>query len=175
MNTFANLAKNRRSIRKYEDKKIDKSTIEDILKVALMSPASKRSNGWEFVVVEERKMLEDLAACRQMGSKFISDAPAAIVVCADPEKSDVWFADASIAATFIQLAIEDMGLGSCWVQVHNRMFSETVSSSDYIKEKLGIPEHMEVMNIISFGYKNEERKAYDEDKLLYDKIHWGKF
>ena len=31
------------------------------------------------------------------------------------------------------------------------------------------------MNIVSLGYKNEERKPYDLDKLLYDKIHYDKF
>ncbi len=175
MISFLDLVKNRRSIRKYEDKPVERKHLENILKVALMSPASKRSNGWEFIVVEDKTSLQKLSECRTMGSKFVADAPAAIVVCSDPEKSDVWYEDASIAATFIQLAIQDLGLGSCWVQVHNRMHSEEIDSSTYIKSHLNIPENLEVLNIITLGYKDEDRKPYDEDKLLYDKIHWEKF
>lgn len=175
MSTFHNLVKNRRSIRKYQDKPVEKHLLDQILQIALMSPASKRTNGWEFIVIEDKATLEQMAQCRQMGSKFVANAPAAIVVCADPEKSDVWYEDASIAATFIQLAAAELNLGSCWVQVHNRMHSDNLSANQYIKQLLEIPQHLEVLNIITLGYKDEDRKPYDEEKLAYDKIHWGKF
>ena len=99
----------------------------------------------------------------------------AIVVAYDPEKSDVWFEDASIAATFIQLAAEDLGLGSCWVQVYKRHYNETTTSEDYIKDLLGIHATLRVLNMITIGYKDEERKPYDEAKLLYDKLHYNQF
>ena len=175
MKTFHDLAKNRRSIRKYLEKNIEKEKIDQILQTALMSPASKRTNGWEFIVVENKEMLKKLSECREFGSKLVADAPLAIVIVADPSKSDVWYEDASIASTFIQLQAEDLGLGSCWVQVHNREKNDKETAEDYVKNLLAIPQNLRVLNMVAIGYKNEDRKPYDEEKLQYDKIHWEKF
>ncbi|MDD3323248.1 MAG: NAD(P)H nitroreductase [Sphingobacteriia bacterium] len=175
MTSFYDLAKNRRSIRKYLAKPVESEKVDAILRVALMSPASKRANGWEFIVVDDRENLIKLSQCREFGSKFVADAPMAIVVAYDPEKSDVWFEDASIAATFVQLAAQDLGLGSCWVQVYNRQHDENTTAEHFIQNILGIPENFHVLNIITLGYKDEERKPYDEEKLLYNKIHRNQF
>lgn len=175
MTSFYDLLKNRRSIRKYLDKTIEPEKIDSILRSALMSPASKRTNGWEFIIVDNKDLLQKIASCREVGSAFISNAPLAVVVCASPEKSDVWYEDASIASIIIQLAASDMGLGSCWVQVHNRMYNSSTSSGEYISQLLNIPDNLEVLNIITLGYKNEERKPYDEEKLSYEKLHRNTF
>ena len=175
MTSFYDLVKNRRSIRKYENRPVEQEKIDSILRSALMSPASKRTNGWEFIVVDNRELLQKMSTCRELGSKFVADAPMAIVVCASPEKSDVWFEDASIAALIIQLAAADLELGSCWVQVYNRMHTETETAGEYIRQLLNIPEDLEVLNIVTLGYKNEERKPYDEEKLSYDKLHRNTF
>ena len=175
MTSFYDLVKNRRSIRKYEDRVVEQEKIDSILRSALMSPASKRTNGWEFIVVDDRELLQQMSTCRELGSKFVADAPMAIVVCASPEKSDVWFEDASIAALIIQLAAADLEHGSCWVQVYNRMHTETETAGEYIRQLLNIPENLEVLNIVTLGYKNEERKPYDEEKLSYDKLHRNTF
>ena len=175
MTSFYDLVKNRRSIRKYEDRPVEQEKIDSILRSALMSPASKRTNGWEFIVVDDRELLQKMSICREMGSKFVADAPMAIVVCATPEKSDVWFEDASIAALIIQLAAADLELGSCWVQVYKRMYTETETAGEYIRQLLNIPDNLEVLNIVTLGYKNEERKPYEEEKLSYDKLHRNTF
>lgn len=175
MNSFNDLLKNRRSIRKYLEQKVEEEKVDEILKAALMSPASKRTNGWEFVVVDDKDKLQLMSECREMGSRFLSGAPMAIVVCASVEKSDVWFEDASIASIIIQLAAADLGLGSCWIQVYKRQHTENETAGEYIRRLLGIPEGFEVLNIVSLGYKDEERKPYDYEKLSYDKIHRNTF
>ncbi|HRS67641.1 MAG TPA: nitroreductase family protein [Paludibacteraceae bacterium] len=175
MTTFEALIKNRRSIRKYLDKSIETEKVDAILRTALMSPASKRANGWEFIVVDQRETLVKLAACREVGSKFVADAPLAIVVAYDTEKCDVWYEDASIAAIIIQLAAADLDLGSCWVQVHNRTYNDTTTSEAYVRDLLQIPHNYHVLCMITIGYKDEERKPYDVEKLAYDKIHYNKF
>lgn len=172
---FLDLLKNRRSIRKYTDDGIEREKLDAILKAALMSPSSKRTNGWEFVVVQDKEMLKKLSESREAGSQLVEGAAAAIVVCADPAKSDVWFCDASIASLIIQLEAAELGIGSCWVQIYKRMHPAGGTAGEYVKSLLGIPEHLEVMNIVSLGYKNEERKPYDESKLLYEKIHFDTF
>ena len=175
METFFELLKGRRSIRKYLAKPVESDKIDTITKAALMSPASKRSNSWEFIVVQNSDMLQKLADCRPHGSQFLADAPLGIIVIADTTKSDVWIEDASIAAIIIQLQVQNLGLGSCWIQVFQREKDETTSSDKYIRELLNIPENYAVLNIVSIGYPNEERKPYDEEKLALEKIHSEKF
>lgn len=175
MDSFYNLVKHRRSIRKYADRPVEREKLDQMLRTALMSPASKRANGWEFIVVDDRAQLARMAECREFGSKLIAGAPAAIVVAYDPQKSDVWFEDASIAALLLQLAAEDLGLGSCWVQVYNRQHNETTTAEAYIRALLDIPDTLHVLNIVTVGYKDEEHKPYDETKLAYDKIHWNRY
>lgn len=173
-NSFFELLRNRRSIRKFLPQQVDAEKIDLILKAALMSPASKRTNGWEFWVVEQKEILKEMSECRPFGSKLLENAPLAIVVTADPQKSDVWFEDASIAAIIIQLEAADLGLGSCWVQIYNREKDENISAEQHIKNLLNIPEHLKVLCAIAIGYKDEERKPFDIEKLAYEKIHFHK-
>ena len=64
MESFATLIKNRRSTRKFTDQLLSPEQVEMILKAALMAPASKRKNPWQFVVVEDKEMLKKLAGCK---------------------------------------------------------------------------------------------------------------
>jgi nitroreductase len=175
MTSFFELLKNRRSIRKYSIKSIEPEKINKILQAALMSPASKRSNPWEFIVVEGKDTLQKLANSRPHGSQLLSGSPLGIVVIADTTKSDIWMEDASIASIIIQLQAQDLGLGSCWVQVYGRQKDEETSTEEFIHQLLDIPSHYAVMNIISIGYPDEDRKPYDENKLMTEKIHTEKF
>ena len=59
-------------------------------------------------------------------------------------------------------------------QIYNREKDENRSAEQYIKGLLHIPEHLRVLCAIAIGYKDEERKPYDIEKLAYDKIHFQK-
>ena len=120
MENFSELIKNRRSMRKFTDEELTQDQVVTLMKAALMSPSSKRSNSWQFVVIDDKEVLKELSHCKEQASSFIADAALAIVVMADPLASDVWIEDASIASIMIQLQAEDLGLGSCWVQVRER-------------------------------------------------------
>jgi len=175
MSSFFDLLKTRRSIRKYLPMTVEPDKISKITKAVLMSPASKRSNPWEFIVIQEKDTLRKLADSRDHGSQFLAESPLGIVIIADTTKSDIWIEDASIAAIIMQLQAHDLGLGSCWIQVYGRNKNESTTSEEYIRDLLGIPSHYAVLNIISIGYPNEERKPYDEEKLPSEKIHTERF
>jgi len=175
MTSFFELLKSRRSIRKYLPKAVEPEKIKLLTNAALMSPASKRSNPWEFIVIQDTDTLHKLAESRIHGSQFLANSPLGIVVIADTTKSDVWLEDASIASIIIQLQAQDLGLGSCWIQVYGRQKDENTSTESYIRNLLNIPENYAVLNIISIGYPDEERKAYDENKLPLEKIHSEKY
>ena len=114
---FSSLIQKRRSIRKFQEKPVENEKIEILIEAALRSPSSRGHNPWEFVVVTERDSLEKLSSAKIHGSEFLKNAPLGMVVCADEDKCDVWVEDCSIASTFIFLASESLGLGSCWIQI----------------------------------------------------------
>lgn len=171
MTSFFELLKTRRSIRKYLAKAVEPEKIKLLTQAALMSPASKRTNPWEFVVVQDSEMLARLSDCRPHGSQLLKESPLGIVVIADTTKSDVWIEDASIAAIIIQLQAQDLGLGSCWVQVYGRPKDEQTTAEAYIRDLLSIPPHFAVLCVVSIGYPAEERKPFEIEKLSVEKIH----
>ena len=84
MEQFSDLIKNRRSMRKFTDQELTQEEVVALLKAALMAPSSKRSNCWQFLVVDDKDMLEKLSHCKEMGAAFLADAAMAVVVMADP-------------------------------------------------------------------------------------------
>lgn len=175
MESFSELIKARRSMRKFTDEELSQEQVVTLMKAALMAPTSKRSNSWQFVVVDDKDTLKALSMCKAQASQFIADAALAVVVAADPLTSDVWIEDASVASIYLQLQAEDLGLGSCWVQVRERFTASGVPSNDYVHEVLDMPLQLQVLSIIAIGHKGMERKPFDESHLQWEKVHINKY
>ena len=167
-----NLMMKRRSVRKFKEEKPSDETIQKIVKAGLLAPTSKNNKSVEFIVVDDKDTILKLKDCRSIGTIGLETAPCAIVVFADSEKSDVWAEDASIAASYIQLRAEDLGLGSVWIQMRNRT-NENGSSENEVRRVLNIPEKYGVLCIIALGKKNENIKAYTENDIDKSRVHYG--
>lgn len=165
----------RHSIRRYKDQPVSADDVKTILEAALLAPSSKSARPWQFVVVEDKDMLTRLADCKQFGTKPVSTAAFAVVVTVDPAKSDVYVEDATVAAIFMHLQAADLGLGSCWIQVRGRYAADGESSETVVRELLDIPEEMAVECIVTFGYIDEQRRPVDPEKLLWEKVHIGRW
>lgn len=165
----------RRSIRQFEDKPVEQEKIDYLVESMLRSPSSRSRNPWEFVVVQDKAMLKALSKAKPHGASFVKNAALAIVVCADPEKCDVWVEDCSIASILLHLAATELGLGSCWVQVRLREHEGSKMAEGYVRELLGLPDTMAVESIIAVGYPKEEMDGHPKESLLYDRVHWEKF
>ncbi len=175
---FISLVQQRRSIRKFEKKPVEKDKLDALIEVALRAPSSRGFNPWEFIVVTEPEVLDKLSRAKTHGSSFLRNAPLGIVVCADPEKSDVWVEDCSIASAFLLLAIESLGLGGCWIQIRERMHNEGVSSEAFVSDVLDIPDGHRVESIIAAGYPVEKLRPHDKNELDYKKVFvnaYGKY
>lgn len=175
MNSFQDLIIHRRSIRKYTGEQIDPDQVRMILEAGLMAPAGKRKNPWHFVVVDDPEVLKKLSETRPMGTAQIANAAQAIVTCANPEESDTWVEDLSIASIQMQLQCTDLGLGSVWCQMRNRENADGVPAPYLVRQLLDIPAEYEVLNVIAIGHIGEERKPYDTAKLQWEKVHVEKF
>ena len=172
---FQNLLIRRRSIRKFRKELLLPDEIRKIMEAALLSPTSKNKHSWEFIAVEEKEILSQLSVCKPGSASFVADAALAVAVLGNPLISDAWVEDASIAAINMQLQAEELGIGSCWVQVRNRNYSDTITAGEYINELLDIPMPLEVLCVIAFGKKEKERTPADPDNLLWEKVHIGKY
>ena len=83
MESFSELIKVRRSMRKFTEEELTQEQVVTLMKAALMAPASKRKNPWQFVVVEDKEMLVKLSACKPAGAAFLKDCALAVVVLAN--------------------------------------------------------------------------------------------
>ena len=175
MEKFSELISFRRSIRKFTEEIIDAENVRLLLRAGLISPSSKGMHSYEFVVVEDPAMLQELSHCKAQGAEFLAGAPLCIVVLGNPAVSDVWIEDASVAATHILLQAEDLGLGACWIQVRQRYTVDERNAEHVVCSLLNIPEDRGVVCLIAVGHKGMERKPQNEDKLKWENVHIGQF
>jgi nitroreductase len=164
------LLQKRRSIRKFKQIPVENDKIEILKEALLRSPSSRSLNPWEFIIVTDKDLLYKLSEAKPHGSLFLKNAPLGIVVCSDPRKSDVWIEDCSIASIVVQLAAESLKLGSCWIQIRERMYSNSESSESYIQKILHIPSYIKIESIIAIGYPAEKKEAHSKETLDYKKI-----
>jgi nitroreductase len=169
------LIKRRRSIRIFQDKKVEKTKIDQIVQAALLSPSSKNNNPWKFIIVDDKEVLKELSDAKEAGSQFLAKAPIAVVVLADPEQSDVWIEDASIATTILIMAAQNLELGSCWIQIRERNYSDEINSEEFVKNILGIPKKLRVLCIVAIGYPGEEKSEKQIEERKLDDIYQNHF
>jgi len=175
MADFKNLVQRRRSCRLFTSEEIDSDDVQQILRAALMAPTSMNRRTWHFVVVDDKLDLEKLSDAKDAGARLIKDASLAIAVVGDPMENDCWVEDGAIAAISMQYQAEELGLGSCWVQMRNRGVSDGTTADTIIRGILDLPDNMNVLCVLAFGHKAENREPKDEDSLKWENVHIGKF
>ena len=129
------------------------------MECALRSPSSKHRRPWTVWAVTDANLKKKLTVSKPGGVLFMDQAPVIYVVAGYPEVSDCWIEDCSIVSTVIQLEAEALGLGSCWGQIRTRNYSDNVTSSEYVKDLLGMDKDCEVLCLISVGYPGEEKEG----------------
>lgn len=172
---FNSMLFKRHSIRRYKDEPLDPQAVKQIFEAALLSPSSKSARPWQFIAVEDSETLKALGGCKKIGAVSFKTAKLAIVVCADPNASDVYIEDCSVAANMMHLQAAALGIGSCWVQIRNRYSENGEPAQNMVKALLNIPDELQVVTIMTFGISDETRKPVDPDKLLWEKVHIGSF
>jgi len=170
-----NLLRKRRSIRKFQPVPVEREKIDALIEALVRTPTSRGRNPWEFIVVTDTTLLSQLGDAKESGSSLLSQAPLAVVFAADPTKSDVWTEDCSIAAFTLQLAAEEMGLGSCWVQIRLRHHDRDSSAEDFVKNLLGVPADLVVECVVGLGYPAEQKDGHTMESLPFESVHHNTF
>lgn len=165
----------RRSCRRFLPRPIEQDKIERLLEAALRAPSSRGLRPWEFILVTEKAALAALGQVKAHGAEFLAGAALAVVVCADPERCDVWIEDCAIAALLLQLEAEALGLGSCWAQLRLRQNRDGRCAEAVARELLGIPSTLAVPMIIGLGYPAQPQQGHGRASLPWGKIHSGRY
>lgn len=164
------LLRQRRSIRQFLAQPIEAEKIDILKEAALRAPSSRNRNPWEFYFVTNAGLLEKLSHAKPHGAGFLSQAPLGIVVVGQPQQSDAWIEDTSIASIVLQLTAQSQGLGSCWIQIRMREHDENTTADAFVKSVLDIPEDHRVESIIAVGYPGEAKEGIPASKLETEKI-----
>ena len=163
---FKKVIETRRSVRRFSPTAVSREVLLDIVNQALTAPSSRNMRTTRFIIVDDKPTLEKLSEMRDYGSSFVKDAPAAIIVCADTTKTDLWRENCSISATFLQLAAVNAGLASCWVHVLGRPRLKDVpegeQAENYLRTFVNIPENWAVECVIALGYSDFTPKPLPE-------------
>ena len=138
----------RRSIRAYDDRPVEREKIERLLEAARLAPSASNRQEWRFVVVTDAEVRRKLgkAACDQ---EFVGRAPVVIAACAETDGhvmrcgQPCYPIDVAIAIDHMTLQAVAEGLGTCWIGAFNE---------DPVKELLGIPADIRVVQLLTVGY-----------------------
>jgi nitroreductase len=130
-----------------------------------------------YVVVRDKEMIRRIGACKQMGGSQINGADSVIVVMVqttDKRQAEFWIEDGAIASAYILLAVEQYGLGACWVQIRNHMGQRGTSDQE-IRSLLGVPDGYSVLNLVAIGEKGEENRPYTDADVHTENVHYEKY
>jgi F420 biosynthesis protein FbiB-like protein len=173
-NPVLNVIKERRSIRRFEQRDVDPTIIEQILKAATWAPSANNEQPWKFVVLREKKTKEQVleALMNRMEDYYqthgipldriraywsgVFSAPVHIFAFCDTSVVEIekeweeiqmlWsMQGVSAACQNILLAAHALGLGSVWT-------GATLAVEDTIKTLLEVPKHAQLMTVIAIGY-----------------------
>ena len=92
------------------------------------------------------------------------------MVLGNPDEDECWIEDGSIAAVSMQYQAEELGLGSCWVQMRGRGLSDGTSANDIIHGILSLPEELQVLCVLAIGHPADEHPMQNEDRLKWENV-----
>ena len=153
MDTKLDIIFARRSIRRYTGEPVTEDEITSLLEAGMAAPSASNQQPWHFVVVTNKNTLKALADMHPYG-KMLAHAAVAIAVCGDPSISGWWVQDCSAATENILVAAAGLGLGGVWLGCHGRPEREQA-----VRDVLGIPKDVGVLNLLSIGHPDESREA----------------
>lgn len=164
----------RTSIRQFTDEPVPQEMVEQMLRAGMAAPTAMNSQPWEFVVLNDREVMKNLAG-KMRFARMLEQAPLAIVVCGkntligrngEPWDNIFWVDDCSAATENILLAAHALGLGAVWTAAKEER-------GGIIKETLGITEDLSTLCVIVIGFPAEDPQP--KDKWKPEKIHYNHF
>jgi nitroreductase len=180
MTDLMDTIKNRRSIRRYQEKDIPDETLDKLFEAARWAPSWANTQCWHFVVVkdkEKKEKIQQAVSPRNPSSLAIVNAPVLLVVCGRLKKSGFyndeyptkfgdWFMyDLGLATQNLCLAAHDSGLGTVIVGLFDH---------DKVGELVKLPPEHEVLVLVPLGYPAHEPSP-PKRREIEKFVHHGTF
>lgn len=158
---------NRKSVRSFiKDRPVSEEDIQSLIKAGMSAPSGKDTRPWEFVIINDRAILDKMAE-ELPTAKMLSQAPMAIVVCGDTIRSSYWYLDCSAATENILLAAEAMELGGVWTAAYP--YRDRMAT---VIKHTNMPAQVLPLVVIPIGYpmgNHSVKDKYDEKKIHMNK------
>ena len=175
---FQDVVAQRRMVRNFEDRPVDRAVLERMLATARRGPSAGFTQGQDFVVVTRPELKQAIARlCDEAAyvaagyDPFISRAAAVIVPCTtenayhrryresdkvDDEGNEIawpvpyWFMDVGCAVMLLLLAVVDEGLAAGFAGTQH---------TDELRSLLGIPAETTPVGVIPVGYPAVDKRS----------------
>lgn len=176
---------NHRSIRKYQDKPIDESLLNDILEAGSRASNTGNMQVYSIIVSKSQEIKEKLAPCH-FNQPMVKQAPVVLTFCTDINRFNkwclqrkatpgydnfLWFCnatiDAMLAAQNVCIAAEENGLGICYL-------GTTLYCADKIVDVLQLPKGVIPITTVTMGYPDEHPEKQDRlplPSILHKEIY----
>ncbi len=151
----------RESVREYLDRPVEEEKLLKVLEAGRLAPSAINAQEWRYVVVRDRDLRQKLMAAAR-GQPFVGEAPVVIACCAETDGrvmacgQTAYPINVAISIDHMTLAAVAEGLGTCWIGSFY---------SDQVKDILGIPEHIRVVQLLALGYPKTLRKTKSRRRL----------
>lgn len=163
---------NRRSIRSYLNKPLEKEKIDLIIRAAMQAPSAINQKPWRFLVITNKEKLDEYST-KASTSIFIKEAPCGILFLIDNRSlkaEPMCYQDMAASVENALLEATNLQIGSCWCGVYPRENRMKV-----MKEVFNIPDYFIPFALVVLGYpKNSEDMKYidryDESYIFYEKF-----
>jgi len=166
---FKELIKNRRSIRKFQNKEVSLKVLEEIINDSILAPSAGNEQPWKFIIINNKEMINKISnECKKnflarinnnpadyarKYEKMLSNdafnifyhAPALIIILGQTGLKNL-YVDCALAASYLMMSATSKGLGTCWVN-----FGIAIKDPQ-MKDDLGIPENHSIVAPIAIGY-----------------------
>ena len=166
----------RKSVRNFADKKVESEKVESLLKAAMRAPSGINGQPWEFIVIDDRAVMDEIRAMNPAARALQSAAVAIVVVEKEipfrVEKGLEWLGPQDLGActeNILLQAVEE-GLAACWMGV-----GPGTEGQAKLGQLLGVPAGMKVYSMVGIGYPAEDADLEPVDRFDAARIHYNKF
>jgi nitroreductase len=163
--------RNKRAIRKFEERPLPEQVVRAILNAGRRSQSSKNTQPWQFIAVQQRDVLKALSECGAYAGHLAGAALGVAILTPEPDDKFQTLFDAGQAAAYMQLAAWELGVGSCLASIYE---------PDKARGILGFPPEWQVRICLSFGYPQEVDQLSAAPKkggrrALDEIVHWDQW
>ncbi len=159
---------NRRSIRKFQDRPVEREKLESLLRAAMQAPSAKNTQCWEFLVIQKPEAKEAVSKMSPY-AMCAQNAAALILVMGNYQRIDhvlpIWVQDLAAATENILIQAEAEGLGATWLGMYP--FEERTNA---LSAYFDLDETLIPFAVVALGYKAKEKEP--EDRYDLKKVHW---